>query len=54
MCKCAITCDALRDLARFVQFRKRENIHGGVLLASACKVTKGSTPPWVIFMFFEL
>ena len=25
-------CDALRDLLPFVQFKKRENIHGGILL----------------------
>ena len=24
-------CDALRDLLPFVQFKKRENVHGGVL-----------------------
>ena len=27
-----ITCDALRDLVPFVQFKKRENTHEGVLL----------------------
>ena len=25
-------CDVLRDLVSFVQFKKRENTHGGVLL----------------------
>ena len=28
----AITCDVLRDLVPFVQFKKRENTHGGLLL----------------------
>ena len=42
--------DALRDLIPFVQFKKRENTHGGVLLlvkvqASACNFTKSNTPP---------
>ena len=27
-----ILCDALRDLVPFVQFKKRENTHGGVLI----------------------
>ena len=27
------TCDALRDLVPFLQFKKRENTHGAVLLA---------------------
>ena len=27
-----IMCDALRDLVPFVQFKKRENTYGGVLL----------------------
>ena len=34
------SCDALRDLGSFVQFKKRENTHGGVLLlAKLLKVT---------------
>ena len=28
----ALTCDALRDLVPFVQFKKRGNTHGGVLI----------------------
>ena len=28
----SIICDVLRDLISFVHFKKRENIHGGVLL----------------------
>ena len=28
----AIICDVLRDLVPFVQFKKRENTHGGLLL----------------------
>ena len=34
---------ALRDLVPFVQFKKREKHHGGVLLL-----------PWVFLMFFKL
>ena len=26
-------CDVLRDLVSFLQFKKRENTHGGVLLS---------------------
>ena len=42
-----------------VQFKKRENNHGGVLLVVkcqtlACKVIKGNTPQWVFFTFFKL
>ena len=38
-------CDALRDFVPFEQFKKRENIHGGVLLLVslqdlACNFTK--------------
>ena len=28
----SMKCDALRDLVAFAQFKKRENIHGGVLI----------------------
>ena len=50
---------AFRDLVPFVQFKKRENSHGGVLLfvkfqALACNFTKSNTPPWVFFMFLKL
>ena len=36
-----------------------KNTHGGELLlvklqAAACNYTKGNTPPWVFFTFFEL
>ena len=46
--------DALRDLVPFVQFRKRENTHRGVLRlvklrALARNFTKSITPPWVFF-----
>ena len=27
-----LICDALRDLVAFVQLKKRENTHGGVLI----------------------
>ena len=52
-------CDALRDLLLFVQFRKRKNANGEVILlvklqASACNFTKSITPLWVLFTFFEL
>ena len=38
-------CDALRELVPFVQFKKRENTHGRVLIlvklqAEACSFTK--------------
>ena len=52
-------CDALRDLVPFVQFKKRESTHGGVLIlvklqTSACNFTKSNTSPWVFFTFFKL
>lgn len=51
--------DALRDTVTFVQFRKRENLHGKVLLsvksqAGAYKFTKSNTPPWVFSTFLRL
>ena len=45
---------ALRDLVPFVQFKKRENTHGGVLILEACNFAKINTLPWVFFMFFKL
>ena len=52
------TCDALRDLVPFVQFKKRENTHGGVVIlvklqASTCNFTKSNTPPWVLSRFLN-
>ena len=49
-------CDTLRDLVPFVQFKKCENTHGGMLLlvtATLLNVTllHGS---WVFFTFFKL
>ena len=49
-------CDTLRDLVPFVQFKKCENTHGGMLLlvtATLLNVTllHGS---WVFFKFFKL
>ena len=43
--------DALRDLVPFLQFKKHEKHHEGVLLsvklqALACNFTKSSTSPW--------
>ena len=50
-------CDVLYDLVPFVQFTKRENIHGGVLLLvklQACNFTaKGNTLSWVFFRFLS-
>ena len=43
-------CDALRDLVPFIQLKKRENTHGGVLLL-ACNFTKSNSLPWVFFTF---
>ena len=42
--------DALRDLVPFVQFKKRENTNGVVLVL----VTESNTPPWAFFTFFKL
>ena len=36
-------CDALRDLVSFVQFKKRENTHGGVLLLVKLEEAKSAT-----------
>ena len=50
-------CDALRDLVLFVQFKKRENNYGGVLLLvklqpEACNFNWSNTPPWVFLYVF--
>ena len=51
-----IVCDTLRDLVPFVQFKKRENTHGGVLILVKLQATttKTNTPTWVSFTFFKL
>ena len=46
MSNCFIICDALRDLAVFVQFKKREKHPWR-------SVTKSSTPPWVFSRFLD-
>ena len=55
----AAHCDALHDLAPFVQFKNVKNTDGGVLLLvkvhpEACNFTKSNTPSWVFFTFFKL
>ena len=52
-------CDALLDLVPFVQFKKGEKHHGGVLIlvklqAEACNFNKINTPPWVFSTFSKL
>ena len=42
--------DALRDLAPFVQFKKREK-HP---CRSVTFRTKSNTPPWLFFAFYKL
>ena len=54
-----LKCDVLRSLVLFVQFKKRENTHGGVLflvklLAKNLQFTKNNTAPWMFFTFFKL
>ena len=51
-----IICAALPYLVLFVQFKKREKTHGGVILlkSEVCNFTKSSPPPWVFFTFFKL
>ena len=47
----------LYDLVAFVQNKKRDNIHEGVILLvklRACNFTKSITPPWVFFTSFKL
>ena len=39
------TCDALRHLVPFVQFKKREK---------ACNFNKSNTPAWLFLTFFKL
>ena len=46
-------CDALRDLAPFVQFKIRENTHGQVLLLVKSQATKSISPLWMFFRFFK-
>ena len=41
-----LICDALRDLAPFVQFKKREK--------RPWKSVKSNTASWVFFTFFKL
>ena len=58
-CESPCAWDALRDFVPFVQFKKRENTHRGVLLlvkgqALACNFTKSNNPPWMLFKFFKL
>ena len=53
------TCAELHDLVTFVQFKIRENTHGGVLIlvklqAEAFNFIKINTPPWVFFTFLKL
>ena len=48
-----IVCDAMRDLVLFVQFKKRENTHGGALLLVMFYFSKSNTPPWVFFTFLN-
>ena len=43
--------DALRDLVTFGQFKKHENVHGGVLHLVKLQA---NTPPWVFLAFFKL
>ena len=48
-------CDALRVLVPFVQFKKQENTHGGMLLLVKLHTeAKRHTPPFVFFTFFKL
>ena len=49
-------CDALRDLVPCVQFKKRENTYGGVLLLVKlqAEASKRNTPPWMFLTFFKL
>ena len=50
-------CDALRDLAPFVQFKKRENTHGEVLLLvklQALAFTRSNAASRVFFTFLKL
>ena len=46
--------DALCDLVPFVQFKKRENTHRGVLLLVASNFTKSNTLPCMLFTFYKL
>ena len=44
----------LRDLVPFVQFKKRENTHGEVLLLVKLKASACNIPPWVFFHLFKI
>ena len=50
--------DALRNLAPFVQFKKREKHPWKSVtlskVAEACNFTKSNTPPWVFSTFLKL
>ena len=46
----------MHDLISFVRFKKRQNIHGGVLLlvklqVLVCNFAKSITPPWDFHVF---
>lgn len=52
-------CDALRDMALFIQFEKREITHGAVLhlvklQTLAFNFTKSNTPLLVFFTFVQM
>ena len=54
---CMDKCDALRDLVPFVQFKKRENTHGVVLLlvsGFSLQSAKRNAPPCVLSRFLKL
>ena len=51
--------DALRDLVPFLNFKKRENTHRGVMFfaelqAEAYDFTKSIFPPWELLTIFKL
>ena len=54
-----IICDVLHDLGPLVQFKKRENTHGGVFLLTRLQAlvwnfTKSIIFSWVFFKFLKL
>ena len=52
------SCDALPNLASFVQFKKREkhswrSVNFSKVAGCSLRFAKINTPPWVFFTFFK-
>ena len=58
-CDLIFICDVLRNLIPFVQFKKHENTHRGVLVLGkvadfSLQLNKSDAPSWLFFKFSRL